>query len=338
MPVITASGEEAVVTAWFVDEGGSCTEGQLIAEVQAEKVSEEVEAPGAGRVVNRVAVSDPVPQGSPICVITESVEQPLADTAAATPVVSSEVNTRVTASPAAKRVAKELGVDLAGLTGTGPEGRITESDVRRTAEPAPSGLRSVIARNMRRSHAETAPVTLHTTIELGSEKPSAVTATIVKLVAEVLAAHRLLNGHREGDQFFPADAADVAVAVQTDEGLVAPVVRDPASKSVDDIAIAIQELAERAEVKTLTNEDFEGGTFTVTNLGSYGIDGFTPIINLPQVAILGVGAIRHVPALDESGRVTTNYQVVLSLTFDHAFVDGAPAASFLQDLGARLAG
>jgi len=100
---------------------------------------------------------------------------------------------------------------------------------------------------------------------------------------------------------------------------------------------AIKELAERAANKTLTSADYEGATFTVSNLGGYGIDGFTPIINLPQVAILGVGAARPTPVVDSNGHVAVRYQTVLSLTFDHAFVDGAPAAAFLQQAAAALA-
>ena len=335
MPVITASGEEAVVTAWFVDEGDPCSEGLLVAEVQAEKVSAEVEAPGTGYIVDRVAVNDPVLQGSPICRIEDSVEKPAAAAA------QRETSPRVAASPAAKRVATELGVDLPAVTGSGPGGRITEADVRAAAETAPaagSGLRAVIARNMLRSHAETAAVTLHSTIDLGEEVPPHITATIVKTAAESLSHHPHVNGHRDGQGFVPARVAQVAVAIQTDEGLVAPVVRDAASRSVKDVAGAIQDLAERAATKTLTAEDFEGGTFTVTNLGAYGIDGFTPIINLPQVAILGVGAVRRVPVIDDRGAITARNQMVLSLTFDHAFVDGAHAAAFLQHLGAAMAG
>jgi pyruvate dehydrogenase E2 component (dihydrolipoamide acetyltransferase) len=333
MPVITASGEEAVVTAWFVDEGGTCAEGQLIAEVQAEKISAEVNAPAAGYVVEPVAIKEPVPQGSPICRISESA--PVTASAAVTS--AGPAQSRVAASPAAKRIARELGVDLATIRGTGPEGRITEADVR-AAGPSPvGGLRAVIARNMRRSHAETAPVTLHSSVDLGSEQPSQITASVVKAVAETLALHPHLNGHREGDTFIPAEVANVAVAIQTDDGLVAPVVRDPAGRNLDEVAAAIRDLAGRAEAKTLAAEDFADATFTVTNLGVFGVDGFTPIINLPQVAILGVGAVRRVPAFDQTGAVSARYETVLSLTFDHAFVDGAPAAAFLRDLGAALA-
>jgi pyruvate dehydrogenase E2 component (dihydrolipoamide acetyltransferase) len=339
MPVITVSGEEAVVTAWFVDDGDPCSEGLLIAEVQAEKVSAEVEAPAAGYVIDRVPVNDPVLQGSPICRIVDSVEKPAAAAATPTADAGREPSPRVAASPAAKRVARELGVDLDAVTGSGPGGRITESDVRAAVATAPaSGLRAVIARNMLRSHAETAAVTLHSTIDLGEEVPPHITATIVKTAAETLPDHPLLNGHRDGQGFVPARVAQVAVAIQTDEGLLAPVVRDAASRSMEDVAGAIRDLAERAATKTLTAEDFEGGTFTVTNLGVYGIDGFTPIINLPQVAILGVGAVRRVPVIDDRGAISARNQMVLSLTFDHAFVDGAHAGAFLQQLGAAVAG
>lgn len=339
MPVVTEAGEEGVVTAWFVDDDQACKAGQLLAEVQAEKVAEEVTAPEDGFVTDRVAIGDPVPQGEPICRIVESIDASASgETTAAAPATPA-ARSGVRASPAAKRVARELGVDLAGIEGSGPEGRITEADVRAATsgeQDGMAGLRAVIARNMRRSHSETAPVTLFATVDLGPSLPDQLTAVIVKAVAEVLAQHPALNGTRSGDAFTPAPTAHISLAIQTDEGLVAPVVRDPASRSTDDIAVDIASIAERARSKSLTSADYEGGTFSVSNLGAYGIEGFTPIINLPQVAILGVGAARRVPAIDEDGNVVATHQMALSLTFDHAFVDGAPAAEFLRDIRLSL--
>lgn len=340
MPVITASGEEAVVTAWFVDEGGPCTEGQLLAEVQAEKVAADVQAPFSGYVIDRVAINEPVEQGSVICRIVEAAQSHEdVETGPGAAGQRAAATGRVVASPSAKRIARELGVDLTTVPGTGPGGRITETDVRGVA-PAPppgaGGLRAVIARNMRRAHAETAPVTLQYTVALGEDPPSRITATIVKTVAQVLARHPHLNGRRHGDEFHAADEAQISLAIQTVEGLVAPVVRDAAEKQVAEIASDIEELAARAQAGELTVEDYEGGTFTVTNLGAFGIDGFTPIINLPQVAILGVGALRRVPVVGDEGTMSAGYQIVLSLTFDHAFVDGAPAAEFLKQVGEAL--
>ncbi|NOY54447.1 MAG: hypothetical protein GXP34_00470 [Actinobacteria bacterium] len=345
MPVITDAGEDAVVTAWFVDEGQPCEDGQLIAEVQAEKVAAEVRAPAAGLVVDPVDINEPVAQGTPICRIAAAGEgPPVAATPTRVPEAVGEAPPTL-ASPAARRLARELGVDLAGLSGSGPGGRITEADVRsvEAERGAPdtgvalAGLREVVARNMRRGHLETAPVTLHSSIVLSGGVPAHVTASVVKAAAVALQEHPALNGVREGDRFTAATTAHVAVAVQTDDGLVAPVVRSPAGRTVGEIAEEIAELAGRAAAKELAAVDFEGGTFTVTNLGRWGIDGFTPIINLPQVAILGVGAVRTGPGFDQDGAVIAETRVVLSLTFDHAFVDGAPAAAFLQRVGELLA-
>ncbi len=341
MPVITEPGDDGVVTAWLVDEGGRVTAGQLIAEVQAEKVAADVHAPGDGIVRGLVAINQPVPQGAAMCALFEEGEAattapPHGSPAGAT--VPAAATRRVVASPSAKRVARELGVDLTTVAGTGPAGRITEADVHAAASgEAPavagmSGLRAVIARNMRRSARETAPVTLTTTVDVTQTAGPPVTAWVVRAAAIVLGDHPDLNGTRDGDRFTGSDTAHVAVAIQTDGGLVTPVVRDPAGASADDVAASIAGLADRARAGELATADYEGGTFTVTNLGAYGIDGFTPIINLPQVAVLGIGAVRVVPGFDGDGEVVARKVMTLSLTFDHAFVDGTPAARFLADL------
>lgn len=342
MPVITAAGDAAVVTAWFVDEGQVCQEGELIAEVQAEKVADEVRAPGYGFVVNRVAIGDPVPQGEVMCRVVDTIEadanqgKAMEDVAAG-PRPDAAASPRP-ASPAAKRLAREKGVDLSTVSGTGPGGRITEADVLTVvsvgAAHAPR-LREVIARNMRRSHSETAPVTLFTTVVM-TERPQHVNAWVIKAVGRTLATHPGLNGRRDGDSFTPAAQSRLAIAIQTDEGLLAPILGDPETMTVEEIARAIDELADRARARALTAADYEGGTFTVTNLGGYGVEGFTPIINLPQVAILGIGALRDAAIVASSGDLVAGLHMTLSLTFDHAFVDGAPAAEFLRDLSAVL--
>lgn len=342
MPVVTEAGEDGVVTAWLVDEGGRCSEGQLLAEVQAEKVASEVHAPAEGFVVDRVAINDPIPQGAPICAVVDKVT---ADSPPPPPAPEGTraARTPLRASPAAKRVARELGVDLGDVGGSGPEGRITEDDVRSAAEATDSGsrptaLRQTIARNLRRSHAETVPVTLFTTVDLGALRPDRLTARVVKAAAAALVEHPGLNGRRVGDVFEASDHVHVSLAVQTDQGLVAPVIRDANTRSTGEIADAIADLASRARAKQLSAGDYEDGTFSVTNLGGYGIEGFTPVINLPEIAILGVGQARKVPALADDGAVRATYEMVLSLTFDHAFIDGAPAAEFLAAISKRLTG
>jgi pyruvate dehydrogenase E2 component (dihydrolipoamide acetyltransferase) len=346
MPVIAESSEDGVVTAWFVDDGSRVEEGQLIAEVQAEKVAQDVHAPGAGFIRGLVPLNDPVPQGSPICILSDVSDAPLATSSAPeTEAVSGMAGTtRVIASPSARRVARELGVDLTTVAGTGPSGRITEADVHSVLESvAPDaikmvGLRAVIARNMRLSVRETAPVTLTTTADVTDMADPHITAWVVHTVARALEDHPRLNGTRDVDSFTAAEVTNIAVAIQTEEGLVAPVVRNPAISTIDDIANEIGRLADSARIGILDSTDYEGGTFTVTSLGGLGIDSFTPIINLPQVAVLGVGAARTVPRFDETGAVTPHLVMTLSLTFDHAFVDGAPAAEFLAQLVELLEG
>jgi len=334
MPVLAEEGEEdGVVTAWMVEEGSHVNAGQLVATVQVEKVAADVEAPVSGVVRGLVGLNEPVAQGAVMCAVFDEDEAPTS------PAPKSD---RPTASPSAKRVARELGIDLAVVEGSGPGGRITDADVRAEAGAEShgseefTGLRAVIARNMRESARTTAPVTLTTTVDVTNSLTDRVTARIVQAVASALVDHPVLNGTREGDRFIEGGAPDVSLAIQTDGGLVAPVVRDPAGWSLDDLADEVVELAERARTKQLSAEDFQGGTFTVTNLGAYGIEAFTPIINLPQVAILGVGVVRSVPGFDEQGSIVPRREMVLSLTFDHAFVDGAPAAAFLAHLRSLL--
>jgi pyruvate dehydrogenase E2 component (dihydrolipoamide acetyltransferase) len=345
MPVLTEPGEDGVVTAWLVDEGGRCEAGQLIAEIQVEKVAEQIYAEEAGAVVGLVPINSPVPQGEPICRIV-AFEEAMATipASAAGPAQASAMPAPVKpVSPAARRLARELGVDLAAVTGTGPGGRVTEGDVRKAGGPRPpeltgmTGLRAVIARNMRKGHLETAPVTLTMDVELERGAPEHMTAAVIKAVSVALREHPALNGTRDGDVFTPAASANISVAVQTDDGLVSPVVRSAGDRSVEEIHEEIQGLADRARNRQLAMTDHEGGTFTVTNLGSYGVDGFTPIINLPQVAVLGVGALRTVPVFSPEGQVVQGTRLWLSLTFDHSFVDGAPAAGFLRRVGELLA-
>lgn len=338
MPVITQAGEDGVVTAWLVDEGARVSVGTLIAEVQAEKVAEDIAAPADGIVSGLVPINQPVPQGQPICRILESADAPIAPAAvAAAPRAGAPAGTRVVASPAAKRLAQELGVDLSRVTGTGPQGRVSEADVAAAAEPgdgaaAMTGLRAVIARNMRESAARTAAVTLTTRAEVVGPVPGEITAWVISCAAKALKDHPYLNGTADGDRFVAGEDVHVAVAVQTDEGLVAPVVRNAAELTVHEIADTLRQLAERARSRSLSASDFADATFSVSNLGGYGIDAFTPIVNPPQVAILGVGALRRLPVFDDAGDVVARASMTLSLTFDHAFVDGAPAAAFLAQL------
>ncbi|HET6325400.1 MAG TPA: 2-oxo acid dehydrogenase subunit E2, partial [Planctomycetaceae bacterium] len=269
-------------------------------------------------------------------------------------------------SPRAFRIAGELDVDWRDLPGSGRGGRIREGDVRAavatlvrapgmslatgppgsTASAASLALRRTIAARMTAGAQTTAPVTLTTTadatnlVSLRTQfKSSATTATVVpsylafitKLAARSLTEHPQLNQQWIDGRIETPDGIHIAVAVDTPAGLLAPVVRDVPALGVIEIAKCLHELTSRAESGHLRPAELTGGTFTISNLGAYGIDAFTPILNVPQCAILGLGRIERRPAVVDD-QIVPRDQLTLSLTFDHRIVDGAPAARFLATL------
>jgi pyruvate dehydrogenase E2 component (dihydrolipoamide acetyltransferase) len=284
--------------------------------------------------------------------------------AAAAPAASTK------SSPRARRAARERGLDVAAVRGGGANGRVRECDVlaaaqagpARAATPAttPGGItvpiqqtRRTIARQMVRSRQETVPVTLtawadatallaaRATLKAaaGLEAPS-LNDMLLKFLAESILAHPVLAARWEETQLmFPGDRIDIGLAVDTPGGLVVPVIRDVAAVPLFDVAKQSRSLVERARAGRLTAADMQGGVFTLTSLGSYGIEFFTPVINHPEAAILGVGAIRMQPVPPPGGQdgFVLQRQIPLSLTFDHRIVDGGPAARFLGDLAARIA-
>jgi len=258
----------------------------------------------------------------------------------------------IVATPAARKLAKDLGIDLSTVKGTGPGGRITREDVEaapRTPVAAGTllhGMRKSIADRMLKSLQSTAQLTITTEADvtdlvarrerLQTQFPLTFTDLVVEAVAGALAAHPRLRMTVEGDLAEPHGEINVGLAVALEDGLIVPVLRDADNKSLPQIAQEARELAEKARAGSLGVDEVRGGTFTVTNLGMYGVDAFTPIINQPQVAILGVGRMLQKPAVYE-GQIAVRWMMTLSLTFDHRIVDGAPAAAFLQDVAARLA-
>jgi pyruvate dehydrogenase E2 component (dihydrolipoamide acetyltransferase) len=295
-------------------------------------------------------------------IVVEDVQRAI--DAAARPAPPPSAPAPVQIIPAARRLAKASGIDLDHVRGSGPEGRVTVEDVQRvidaTAQSAASvppaqpmaervlpltGMRGAIARRMHQSLQTSAQVTLTTEIDVSSlvqlreelKQQFALTYTdlVVKAAARALKEHSRLNGWIEGENIRLAQAVHIGVAVALDDGLIVPVVRDADRKSLREIAQETQRLTMRAREGTLTRDEVVGSTFSVTNLGMYGIDAFTPIINPPEIAILGVGRIGEklvrIPRGAEWRQVMT-----LSLTFDHRVVDGAPAAAFLQSIGKYL--
>jgi pyruvate dehydrogenase E2 component (dihydrolipoamide acetyltransferase) len=257
-------------------------------------------------------------------------------------------------SPRARRVAAELGIEWSKLEGSGRNGRIRERDVRTVAAGPARGrliphtnVRRLIATRMVAGVTEAAPVTLiarvdaenlvglreqfHKAVNSPGEIVPSYTDLILKLTAVALRRHPLLQAQWSDNGLFVPERIDIALAVDTEEGLLVPVVRAADTLSVRQIAEQSRELVTQARAGRLSSEQMRDATFTITNLGSFGIDAFTPIIHLPQCAILGVGCIAREPAV-VGERVVPRHRMTLSLTFDHRIVDGAPAARFLATL------
>lgn len=255
-------------------------------------------------------------------------------------------------SPRARRAARELGIDPNAVTGSGRNGRIRERDIRKTPSPDQAGkliphsaIRRTIAARMVAGVTQAAPVTLTTQADAtnlvnlrGQFKSTAAdqsaptyTDLIVKLAALALAEHPHLQAQWREEGLFVPDRIDIAIAVDTEAGLLAPVVRGVDRLTLRQVAASARELVALARAGRLTADRMRDATFTVSNLGMYGVDAFTPILHLPQCAVLGIGRIVRTPVLVED-RVEPRHLLTLSLTFDHRVVDGAPAAHFLAAL------
>ena len=357
MPRLAEEVDQGVVVTWFVEPGARIREGELLAELQVEKVSSELRAPCDGRVVELLVVpGGVVTQGDPIAIIEEATGGAAApDAGGGTPApapLPAGGGGGVAASPSARRLARELGVDLAGVSGSGPGGRIVEADIR-TAAAGParatpiSPMRRAIAERLQTWLGSTAQVTLMAeadvtdlVAELGRRArddplQGSLVAAAVRAVALALRDHPRVGARWTEAGLRESDRRDIGVAVARVDGLVTPVVRDADRKDLPTLGREIAAAAERARAGELTPAEVEGGVLSVTNLGAYRIDGFTPLLNPPQSAILGLGRARWRPAVRD-GAVVPRQLMVLSLTFDHRVVDGAPAASFLTDVVERL--
>ena len=429
MPLLGQTMEEGTIIKWFKNEGDSITQGEPLLEVMTDKVNMEVEAPESG-VLRRVLaqVDDIVPVQDPIAIIgtadesidglleegaapavapapqeaqpaAPAVQVPAPAAAAPAPVQAPVSAERVFASPSAKRVAAERGLDiqsmagrgtgpngritekdvlayavsvkatpLAGkvaadmgvpvsqLTGTGVGGRITREDVERGVAAAPagigqtipfSGLRKMVAQSVQSSAQTVVPVTLVTEVDMTEcvnlrsqllpeiERTAGVKITytdmIVKAAARAILDKPIVNASLQGDKIVISDSINIGLATAVENGLLVPVVKNVQSKSLAQVSKEIKSLAERARTGKATGEDLGGGTFTITNLGIYGIDSFTPIITPGQSAILAVCRIVEKPVVIK-GEITIRSMMNLCLTFDHRVMDGAPAAEYLARL------
>jgi pyruvate dehydrogenase E2 component (dihydrolipoamide acetyltransferase) len=367
--------EEGVLTAWLRTAGSRVSVGDPVAEITTEKATFEIPAPEEGTLHPVAAVGTTLRvevlmgyilrDGEPVPAAT--VESAKPNSPSVTQVASNseqDAVRRLRASPVAKRMAAQHGIDLKQVTGSGPGGRIVEADIQplitkpqslpqKSADEQPSerlpmtGLRSSLAQRLRHTLSTAASTTLTREAPadilvaarrmLGEKlkvTPS-YDALFIKLFATALREHPELNALIEGDAILRLANTNVGFAVATPNGLVVPVVQNADSASFRDIANIVANLAERVLAGRLHPSDLDGGTATISNLGNYGIDAFTPILNGSQSAILGIGQIAKRPII-LNNELAVGHTCVLSLTFDHRVADGAPAALLLEAVVRRM--
>jgi pyruvate dehydrogenase E2 component (dihydrolipoamide acetyltransferase) len=408
MPKLSDTMEEGVIAKWNVSEGDSVSSGDIIAEVETDKATMDVEVFDDGTILKLMAEEgEGIPLGEPIAIIGEegedisdllaevgggsesSAEESSEDTSSASkngqdkksydPVFgdleksessegSGSRNGRIKASPLARNMAEDQGIDLANVEGSGPQGRIIKRDIENyepsqapakapavdveaTVASAPeteesedvriSQMRKTIARRLAESKFssphfyETIDIDMEDAIaarkqlnEISDVKIS-FNDLVVKAAAVALKQHQDVNSSWLGDKIRKHGQVHVAVAVAIDEGLVTPVIRHTDKKGLNSISKETKELAEKARNRDLQPEEMEGSTFTISNLGMFGIEEFTAIINPPNACIMAVGAIRDVPVVKD-GEVVPGKRMKVTLSSDHRIVDGAKAADFLN--------
>ena len=403
LPMIALSPTmtEGTIARWKKAVGEAFSSGDVLCEVETDKASMDYEAPKNGVMLKIVvAAGSKALVGDTIAIVGKAGEDPetllgksetsrlavmpVAQVVTAKPVLPNEsavparnASAAPTApagnpksSPLARKVAMELGIDIRKVRGTGPEGRITQRDVRApqaskaeaeaytpkpgefpTSEPlseAVSGKRAVIAKRLSDSFFS-APhyylkkeiivdrlVESRTRINEVRDKSISLNAILMKLVASALSRHPELNVSWQGGRIEKREVIDIALAVALPDGLITPVVRDCPYKGVELIDAELSALIDKARTKGLSPDEYEAAGFTITNLGSYGIDEFTAIINPPGSAILAVGALRKKPVVLADDSIGIAKTMVLTLGCDHRTVDGAVGARFLADLASML--
>jgi pyruvate dehydrogenase E2 component (dihydrolipoamide acetyltransferase) len=315
---------EGEIARWLVSEGDEIKEDDPLVEIATDKTTVEIPSPAAGLVSQILAKEgDVVPVGQVIVVIGGDGQTP-----------APPQETKVQATPLVRRLAQELGVDLAAVTGTGPQGRVTEDDIRNASGGAGAGRREPIRgvkrqmfEHLTRAHREIPPVTWVEECDFTDVDTKQVLPLALQAVAAALPDYPELNARVDGGDLVYLDRYDIGVAVQTEQGLVVPVVRDVAAHSLDELRAEIERLAAAAHAGSLKPEELRDGTFTVTSAGKSAGLFTTPLVNHPQVAILGVYRIAERPVVRD-GQIVVRRMGNVSVTFDHRVIDGKRAADF----------
>jgi len=367
MPKLGITVEECLLTRWYKHRGESVASGEVIAEIETDKATFELTAPAAGILLETFFEEGAlVPVFTNVCVVGEpgeSVEEfrprqvpappppvgeagyPLGAPVQPAPAEAPPSEPRLT--PRARRFAAEHGFFPRALTGSGPGGRILEQDLRKLSPVRLSSIRERIARRMRESLALSAQYTLNASAEATGllrlrarikaaretrDLPDINLSELVMFsVVRALLQMPELNAELIDGQLYQYSEVHLGFACDTPRGLLVPVIKDSHKLSLAELSLRAKELAQRAAEGTISPDDLTGGTFTVSNLGSLGISSFTPILNPPQVALLGVNAIELKPVRKEGG-VEFIEHLSLSLTCDHQVIDGAMGARFLKIL------
>jgi len=382
LPRLGQGMEAGTITKWLKSPGDTVEKGEPLFEIDTDKVTQEVESDYAGVLLKITLESGEAPVGQTIAYIgkegeevaeaaapepAEAAPEPekVSDTAAPreTPAETKVSDTsgsnggRIKASPLARRIARERGIDLSSLSGTGPDGRIVAEDVERGAVSKPAGpaavptgdIESVPLTNIRKTIARRltaawqAPVFQLTVSadmtranelvarsrELNPDLRVTVTDLLAKVCAQALMRHRDVNVQYTEDALLKFPTANVGIAVAAPQGLIVPVIRSVERLSLVEVGTARGDIVERARDNKLTTQDLEDGTFTISNLGMFGVEQFVAVINPPQAAILAVGATLDTPVARD-GAVEVRPMMTLTLTVDHRAVDGAAGADFLR--------
>jgi pyruvate dehydrogenase E2 component (dihydrolipoamide acetyltransferase) len=378
LPRLGQGMEAGTVNKWLKSEGDTVAKGEPLFEVDTDKVTQEVESDFAGVLLKIVLPSGEAPVGQTIAYIGEAGEEVKAEEQAPAPKAepdsaqpnqvrevpaepaetpASSNGGRIKASPLARRIARERGIDLRALQGTGPEGRIIAEDVERGQAAAPAAaaavptgeIESVPLTNIRKTIARRltaaweAPVFQLTVSadmtranelvaaarELNPDVRVTVTDLLTKVCAHALMRHRDVNVQYTEEALLRFPTANIGIAVAAPQGLVVPVVRSVERLTLAELAAARGDVVNRARESKLTAQDLENGTFTISNLGMFGIEQFVAVLNPPQAAILAVGATLETPVV-RNGAVVVRPIMTMTLTVDHRAVDGAAGADFLR--------
>ncbi len=377
MPKLGLTMTEGTVDAWYKEEGDTVEKGEMIASISSEKLTHDVESPVDGILQQIVVdEGGEVPVQQPIAYVAAADAADVPQTIEAAAPVKEEPEKqaqRIFITPSARRLARMKGIDYTRITGTGGRGRITRQDVEKYAAAGTSdteaavlatpvmepgkgltGMRQTIAKRMWQSLQQTAPVTLHRKADVSqlmafrkeikenaeivlADGQLSINTLLTRAVVLALKEHPQMNAWYFNGEYQTVEEIHIGIAVNMADGLVVPVIKHAEHMTLTDIGQTFRHIVDKTQRGDFSGNLLGGSTFTISNMGQTNIEYFTPIINTPEIGILGVGTLATDLALAEDGSLVTKQKLPLSLTFDHQVIDGVPAAEFLEKICDLLA-